>query len=196
MTMSSASGRLPHMNVSHGARWLMKAICLIVVAWTPGCSGNRDYQAFLQSHDSIRPSMTIREVFDAGLADYLIRMETKTVSGATRPEKQPASSDCQRHVLEIMYWSEFLFSGTFKVRVYCEMNDPSARQVTPERSFTTKQEFLEALDTVSSSWARSMSFRVESPPMQLFGVYDSYEFATDHEGRVVTVSPVIVVPRR
>jgi len=41
-----------------------------------------------------------------------------------------------------------------------------------------------------SPWAKSMSFRVESPPLKIGGVYDSYNFATDESGRIVTVSSI------
>ncbi len=183
------------MNTGPADRRLTWAIAVLAVAWAAGCSGSRDHQAFVESHDAIHPSMTMSEVFDAALADYLARMETKTVAGATRPDAQPASSDCRRHVLQIMHRLEVPGSGTFTVRVYCETNDPAARQVTPERSFKSKRELLEGLDEVSRSWAQSMSFRVESPPKQAFGVYDSYEFTTDRDGRVAAVSPVVVARR-
>ena len=35
-----------------------------------------------------------------------------------------------------------------------------------------------------------MSFRVESPPLEIGGVYDSYSFSTDQTGNVATVSSI------
>lgn len=149
-----------------------------------GCSvdGKR---AFLKSHDAIRAGMTLGETFDAGLADYLASVGPKNVPGATLPEKQPASSNCTRHVLDIS------FSGTFRVRVYCGMNSPTAPQLMPEKAFNDKQALLRALDADYAWWARNMEFRVESPPRELFGIYDHYAFTTDQEGRVERVSPVV-----
>jgi len=72
------------------------------------------------------------------------------------------------------------------------MNEPSALQVIPESSFKTKQEFLQALDSVYASPVKHMEFRVASPPREPFGTYDRYFFTTDQQGRVVTVSPVLL----
>jgi hypothetical protein len=33
-----------------------------------------DYKSFVASHGAIRPGMSIRQVFEAGLADYLMRL--------------------------------------------------------------------------------------------------------------------------
>jgi hypothetical protein len=129
--------------------------------------------------------MTIGEVFEVGLADYLVSMGHKNVPGATLPEKQPVTSDCARYVLDIS------FSGAFRVRVYCGMNSPSAPQLVPEQTFNDKKAFFEALDASYASWAKSMEFRVESPPRELFGIYDHYRFTTDRHGRIDKVSPVI-----
>ncbi len=160
------------------------AVACLVVAGILGCSVESN-QAFLKSHDSIHARMTLREAFDAGLADYLTSMGTKNVPGATLPEKQPVSSSCPRHVLDIS------FSGAFRVRVYCGMNSPSAPQLIPEQTFNDKQTFLRALDADYASWAINMEFRVESPPRELFGIYDHYRFTTDREGRIDRVSPII-----
>lgn len=108
--------------------------------------------------------------------------------GSTVSEKEPVSVDCRRHVLEVHY-------GTgFGIRVYCDMNGPSDRQVTPERAFQTKADLLRGLDAYSS-WAKSMRFRVESPPLQIGGVYDSYDFSTDEGGKVSTVSPIVMASK-
>jgi hypothetical protein len=123
-----------------------------------------DYLSFVASHHAIRPGMAIRQVFEAGLADYLIKLGGKNVPGSTLPEKEPVSADCRRHVFDVSYGSGDLRTpGGFYVRVYCNMNGPSDRQVTPQGSFQTKGAFLQGLETYSS-WAKSMSFRVESPP--------------------------------
>lgn len=170
------------------------AVCL-VAAWMPGCIG-QGYEAFVRSHDSIRVGMTLGEVFRAGLADYLIDEGSKNVPGATLPERQPASGDCTRHVLDIHYVADGWSTGSFNVRVYCGMNDPAAKQVLPGAKFTDKAELFRALDTVYASWGKSMNFRVESPPREIIGVYDHYEFTTDREGKVATVSPIILSPSR
>lgn len=166
---------------------LTGSFLLLATLFLEGCNGKD--RAFQKSHDSIRIGMTLREVFDAGLADYLIRMRNKNVPGGTLPNKQPISETCKRYVVDIYY-----FEPEFWVRVYCGMNEPSSPQVIPQRSFKNKQEFLQALDTIYAPWIRSLEFRVESPPKQLFGVYDHYKFTIDEAGSVITVSPVIFSP--
>jgi hypothetical protein len=110
--------------------------------------------------------MSLRQVFESGLADYMIRMKNKNVPGGTLSAKQPVSNTCKRHVLDISYFDS-TFSSAFWVRVYCGMNEPSAPQAIPERSFKNKEDFLQALDTEYASFARSMEFRVESPPKKM-----------------------------
>jgi hypothetical protein len=136
--------------------------------------------------------MTIGEAFDAGLADYMVSMGVKNVPGATQPEKMPVSASCKRHVLDIFYSEVFPASASFQIRLYCNMNEPSATQVIPEHTFAIRQEFLQALDSVYASWARHMQFRVESPPLEAFGTYDHYLFTTDQQGRVAEVSPILL----
>lgn len=167
------------------------AIGCLVAAAMFGCS-HRSYQLFMASHDAIRPGMTMGEVFGSGLADYMVGMGGTNVPGATQPENQPASAACKRHVLDISYSSVFPASAEFRIRLYCNMNEPSATQVIPEHTFALRQEFLQALDSVYAPWARHMQFRVESPPLEAFGTYDHYLFTTDQHGRVATVSPVIL----
>jgi hypothetical protein len=41
-----------------------------------------------------------------------------------------------------------------------------------------------------SSWAHSMSFRIESPSLKIGGVYDSYNFSTDESGKIATGSAI------
>lgn len=178
-------------NIRNTSRLGGGLFLLLVITFILGCNGR--YQAFEKSHDSIRIGMSIRQVFESGLADYLIQMKNKNVPGGTLTEKQPVSNTCKRHVLDITYFDSS-FSGAFWVRVYCGMNEPSAPQVIPERSFKNKEEFLQALDTEYASVARSMEFRVESPPKRLFGVYDHYDFTMGQEGKVITVSPIIPSP--
>jgi hypothetical protein len=50
-------------------------IPLLIATLLLGCSGK--YQTFENSHDSIRTGMSLRQVFESGLADYLIRMKNK-----------------------------------------------------------------------------------------------------------------------
>jgi hypothetical protein len=82
--------------------------------------------------------------------------------------------------------------GGFTIRVYCNMNGPSDRQVTPQGTFQSQSDFLRGLETYVP-WAKSMSFRVESPPLKIGGVYDSYNFSTDESAKVAAVSPIIKV---
>ncbi|MBI4194981.1 MAG: hypothetical protein HY526_07880 [Betaproteobacteria bacterium] len=172
------------------------AIVCLVAAGTPGCS-ELDYRAFQAAHDSMRPGMTIREVFEAGLAGYLIRMGIKNVAGSPLSNRRPAGGDCARHVLDISHFEDFPWNfGMFRVRVYCGANAPSATQVIQAASFKDTEGFLRALGTVYVPWTRSMRFRVESPPLQIGGVYDHYEFETDENGEVSKVSLVILSPFR
>lgn len=149
-----------------------------------GCSDG-DRQSFQDSHDRLREGMSLGEVFDAGLADYLARSGQKNAPGATLRAHQPVSVACMQYVLDIAY------SGAFVVRVYCNRNDPSAPQIVPERFYANKRQLIAALDTAYAPFARNMMFRIESPPKRAFGIYDHYSITTDAGGRVATVSPVI-----
>ena len=172
--------------------WFRGPLVALLVLSTGSCGGRNssDYLSFVASHDSIRPGMSIRQVFEAGLVDYMIKAGGKNVPGSTVPEKQPVSAECRRHVFEVHYGSGDLKApGGYYVRVYCNMNGPSDRQVTPQGSFQSKSDLLRGLETYSS-WAKSMSFRVESPPLKIGGVYDSYNFSTDESGKIVTVSSI------
>ena len=167
----------------------------LVALLTGSCVMGRDssgYRSFIASHDAIRPGMSIRQVFEAGLADYLIKAGSKNVPGSTVPDKQPVSADCRRHVFDVHYGGGDPMRkapGGFSVRVYCDMNGPSDRQVAPQGAFQTAREFLDGLEAFSV-WTKNMSFRVESPPLEIGGVYDSYSFTTDQAGLVATVSPI------
>jgi hypothetical protein len=171
------------------------ALVALLVLSAGSCAMGRnsgDYLSFVTSHDAIRPGMSMRQVFEGGLADYLIKLGSKNVPGSTVPEKQPVSAECRRHVFDVHYGSGDPMRrvpGGFSVRVYCNMNGPSDRQVTPQGSFQTTQSLLQGLETYSS-WAKSMSFRVESPPLKIGGVFDSYSFSTDETGNIATVSPI------
>ena len=172
------------------------AVALLVVATaSSGCGRNsRDYAAFVASRDAIRPGMSMRQVFDAGLADYLMSVGGKNVPGATAPGKQPVSPECRRHVVDIHHGpGDRTTRGGFSVKVYCDMNAPSSRQLVAPGLFSTKRDLLDGLDHYSS-WARSMVFRVESPPLRIGGVYDSYDFSLDESARVATVSPIRKAP--
>jgi hypothetical protein len=169
-------------------------VIVLLALSTGSCAGRNssDYQSFVASHDAIRPGMSIRQVFEAGLADYMIKLGGTNVPGSTVPEKQPASAECRRHVFDVHYGNGDPMRrvpGGFSVRVFCNMNGPADRQVTPERSFQTKRDLLQGLETYAS-WAKSMSFRVESPPLRIGGVYDSYSFSTDEAGNIATVSSI------
>lgn len=67
------------MNAAAGATWRVAqaaALACLAAAGILGCS-ERSYQSFVASHDAIRPGMTIGEVFDSGLADYMVGMGVK-----------------------------------------------------------------------------------------------------------------------
>ena len=168
-----------------------RALVALLIVASAACGRNSgDYRSFVASHDAIRPGMSFRQVFDAGLADYLIELGGQSVPGATLPENEPVSTDCRRHVVDVHYGSGDLTTrGAFSVRVYCNMNDPSNMQLVPPGLFPTKRDLLDGLDTYSS-WVKSMSFRVESPALQIGGVHDSYSFSIDETGKVTTVSSI------
>lgn len=153
-----------------------------------------DYHAFVASRDAIRPGMSIRQVFEAGLADYLMRLGGKNVPGATMPDRQPVSEQCRRHVVDIHHGpGDLTTRGGFSVKVLCNMNAPSHTQLVAPGLFSTKRDLLDGLDTYSP-WAKSMVFRVESPSLQIGGVHDSYDFSIDERGGVATVSPIRRAP--
>lgn len=128
--------------------------------------------------------MTVRDAFEAGIADYLEAMGTKNAPGATRAEKQPASGGCARHVIDVAY------SDGYRVTVYCGINSPSSPKLVPTRRFRAKAQLLRALDTDYSRWTGNLELSIESPPRAAFGVYDHYRFTTNRDGRVDGVSSV------
>jgi hypothetical protein len=167
-------------------------VALLVFLATSCAMGrnSRDYRSFMASHAAIRPGMSIRQVFEAGLADYLMEVGGKNVPGGTIPGKEPVSDECRRHVVDVHYGPGGLTArGGFSVRVFCNMNAPSDTQLVAPGVFSTKRDFLDGLDTYSA-WAKSMVFRVESPPLHIGGVYDSYDFSIDEKGQVTAVSPI------
>jgi hypothetical protein len=144
------------------------------------------YQTFLRSHAAIRPGMTLRQVLEAGLADYKGRVGAN-LPGATVPKKQPVSEDCQRYVLDMSFSKNL--DGPFFIQVFCNHNGPSGSVLVPARSFESEADFLQALETEYSSWAKSMEFTVSSPEA-FFGPLHHYNFVLDENGKVATVSPV------
>src|SRR6266545_2461758 len=160
---------------------------LLLSAISCGRNSNA-YHSFVISHDAIREQMSIREVFESGLADYMIKAGGKNVPGSTLPEKIPISSDCRRHVLDIHFGG-----GAFSVRVYCNMNGPADRQLIPPAIFSTKHDFLSGLEQYRK-WMRFLSFRIESPALKIGGVFDSYEFVVDENGKVTSVSAISQAP--
>lgn len=162
---------------------------LAVAVTLLGCArGERE--AFERSHDAVKIGMTVAQMFDAGLADYLSISGVKNAPGATVPERQPVSAECRRHVLDVS------FSGRFIMRLYCDRNDPGAPELVPGRIFSDKRQLIDALGSVYASYAANMEFRVESPPKFMFGVYDYYLVSLGPEGRVVSISPVITSSAR
>ena len=163
----------------------------LMVLIVSGCTFTEDYKAFRNSHDSIQPQMTFSEVFVQGLADYLVLLKTKNITGQTLAENQPVSQDCERYVLDIRYSHVTPNPGAFHVFVFCNSNLPTSIQMVPKQSYTNKNDFLKALSTTYSAWSKSMQFRVESPPKFIGGVYDNYEFTIDQYGKVSSVSPIV-----
>jgi hypothetical protein len=184
-------GGLPHHGPMRMAARMAKKLgaALAVAVTLLGCSrGERE--AFERSHDAVKTGMSVAEMFDAGLADYLSVSGVKNAPGATLPERQPVSADCRRHVLDVS------FSRGFIVRLHCDRNEPGASELVPERVFADKRQLIDALGSVYASYAADMEFRVESPPRSLFGIFDHYLVRTGPEGRVVSVSPVMPSPAR
>jgi hypothetical protein len=163
-------------------------IAVLVLSFVACGRDSTVYRSFVASHDSIRPGMSIRQVFESGLADYLIRSDGKNVAGSTLPGKMPISSECSRYVVDIHSGG-----GAFSLRVYCDMNGPSNRQMVSPGLFSNRQDFLNGLDQFKH-WTQSTSFRVESPALRIGGVYDSYEFAIDESGTVTSVSAIRQAP--
>ncbi len=172
------------------SRIVLSIILLLLMLCCIGCDKSGKHEAFMGSHDAIRPGMSIGEAFDAGLADYLVLMGNKNVAGGTLEERQPVSATCKRYVLDIAHSS--VSPGRFSVRVFCNMNEPTAPEVIPPKFFNSKREFIIALHNDYRTWANSMSFRVELPPKRFFGGYDHYEIRTDAEGKVASVSPISI----
>lgn len=170
-----------------GIRLWSALACSIAISASCG-RGSSLYASFVASHDAIRPDMSVKQVLEAGLADYLIQSNGKNIAGATLPEKTPASSDCARHVVDL-----HAGAGGFSLRVYCDMNAPSNPQLVAPAVFATKRELLEGLDRYAP-WMRSLRFRVESPALKIGGVYDSYEFVIDENGKLGSVSPIKPAP--
>ena len=184
---------LQRLLVALAGMWLRASFVALLVLSTGSCGtgpDTGDYQLFVASHDAIRPGMPVRQAFEAGLADYLIKLGGKNIAGSTVPHKQPVNAECRRHVFDVHYGrGDLRTPGGFTVRVYCNMNGPAYRQVTPQGSYRTKADFLDGLETYSP-WAKSMNFRVESPPLKIGGVYDHYNFSTDESGKIATVSSI------
>lgn len=139
----------------------------------------------MKSHDAIRIGMPLPEAFASGLADYLQTMGVKNAPGSTRRDRQPASRDCARHVIDISY------TGEFRVSVFCGNNSPSAPQLVPTKVFRDQSGLLRALGDEYGVWVGNLEFTVESPPREAFGVYDHYRFTTDQKGRVDSLSPIV-----
>lgn len=167
---------------------LFASLMVLVVS---GCTFTEGYRAFRESHDSIQLQMTLSDVFEKSLADYLILLKTKNIPGKTLSENHPVSKDCERYVLDIRYSHVTPDPGAFHVFVFCNRNLPTSNQMVPNQSYDNKYDFLKALSTTYSSWSKSMRFRVESPPKFIGGVYDNYEFTIDQYGRVSSVSPIV-----
>lgn len=166
--------------MSDRSTWNAIVPLIVSVAMT-GCT-DEAREAFNDSKHGVRIGMTLGEVLDSGVADYLISAGPKNVAGATVTKHQPVSENCRRHVLDISY------SSRFSVRVYCGQNEPSARIVMPERLYTNKQQLVRALDDIYGPVARNMEFRIESPPRHIFGVFEYFLVRTGPDGRVSYVS--------
>jgi hypothetical protein len=159
------------------------AATFLLCATACGRSGGL-YDSFVASHDAIHPGMSMQQVLESGLADYLIKSDGKNIAGATPAGKTPAAPRCDRHVVDI-----HAGGGAFTVRVYCDGNARADAQLAEPGLFPTKADLLAGL-AAYETWLRSMSFRVESPALQVGGVYDSYEFSLDESGKVTSVASI------
>ncbi len=166
------------------------AIALLLLSITACGRSSGDYRSFVASHDAIRPGMTVRQLFEAGLADYLMQSGGKNVPGTTLPQNMPVSPACGSHVVDIHYGpGDWARRGGFSIRLACKTTPQSDRPLAPPRAFSTRSDFLAGLDQ-EAQWTRSMAFRVESPPLKIGGVYDSYDVVVDEQGKVRAVSAI------
>lgn len=148
-----------------------------------GCLGTEEAQ-FQRAHASLEIGMTLGEALQGGLGDYLQASGSKNLAGASRSGSPLDNGQCKRHVLDVLY------AGTYIVRVYCDSNIPSARQLMPERRLDSARAVRHAIDLEYRKWTANLQFRVESPPRSLFGSYDHFRFSTDGGGRIDAVSPI------
>lgn len=163
----------------------------LVVLGVGGCTHTDEYRAFTETRDSIQAKMTIAEVFDSGLSNYLTLLEAKNITGSTLLSQQPASDQCSRYVMDIRRALVEPGLMGFRVSLFCNSNLPTSNQLVPAQSFSDKRVLSQALDTTYSGWSKSMKFRVESPAKYIGGGYDHYEFTIDSDGRVSDVSPIV-----
>ncbi len=169
-------------------KWLYLPVLVLI---TSGCTLTEDYRSFSKSHGKIHKEMLLSEVFEQSLADYLILLKTKNITGQTSIEKQPVSETCERYILDIRYSrANPTNPGKFDVYVFCNINLLSSKQMIPKQSFANKESFLKALSTTYDPWAKSMKFKVASPPKFIGGVYDHYEFTTNQRAMVSNVSSI------
>lgn len=157
-------------------------LCLALSGAACDARHSRQYRLFESAHNAIHPGMSLGQVFDAGLAAY-IADDGPNTPGSTVSNRQPASVECTRHVIEIMR-----ANPGFLVRVYCNMNGPSDRQLVPERRYATTHDFVAGLGRDYATWLRYLEFGVQSPALQIGGVYDTFTFSIDGNGTVDKVS--------
>ena len=108
--------------------WFASLMVLIL----SGCTFTEDYRAFRKSHDSIQRQMTLSELFEQSLADYLIPLKTKNIPCHTLSENQPVSKDCERYVLDIRYSHVTQNPSVFHVSVLCNRNLQTSKQMVPQ----------------------------------------------------------------
>jgi hypothetical protein len=147
------------------------------------------YRKFTTSHDVIRNGMSLREVYEAGLADYMMTGQGANITGRTTVDAERASPECARVIIDIHYGST---DGVFSLLVECSTDRTLPREVAPRRIFQTKRDFLQGLDA-QSSWVKSMEFDVESPALRIGGGHDRYSVVFDEHGKVAIVSAILLM---
>jgi hypothetical protein len=163
-------------------------LVLMTTSCGPSCGRHFGaYSAFVASHNEIRPGMSLREVYEAGLADFMMTGQGANITGRTTVNAEPPTPECVTVMIDIHYGPSD--GGGFSVVVLCATNRTPPREVAPIRYFHTKRDFLQGLDA-QSSWVKSMQFYVQSPALQIGGAYDSYSFSVDEHGKVATVSAI------
>ncbi|HMB78573.1 MAG TPA: hypothetical protein VKI43_00830 [Vicinamibacterales bacterium] len=93
--------------------------------------------------------MSLREVFDAGLLDYMLTGEGANIIGRVGDIGQPASPECLIHTIDLHYGPGDLphgLAGGFSIVAECVMDRAGFRELVPRAGFRATHDFLQALD--------------------------------------------------